>query len=130
MSLALIGTVAATALLSGTLTGIAPVSFSAEIVPLLRTQCATCHLTGKEAGSIALHPRAAYANLVGVPSVESKLLRVKPGAPDESYLMRKLDGTHLDAGGSGARMPFGAAPLDAATLAKIRAWIAIGAPEN
>jgi hypothetical protein len=106
------------------------VSFKRDLVPVLRTQCATCHLTGQEAGNMKLHPGAAHASLVGVQSIESPLLRVKPGAPDDSYLMHKLEGTHLDAGGSGDRMPFGQPPLDEATRTRIRSWIAAGAENN
>lgn len=106
------------------------VSFKRDIVPVLRTQCATCHLTGQEVGNMKLHPGAAYASLVGVKSIESPLLRVQPGAPDDSYLMHKLDGTHLDVGGSGDRMPFGQTPLDETTRARIRGWIAAGAENN
>jgi hypothetical protein len=108
----------------------AAVSFSRDLVPVLRSQCAICHLTGQEPGQMALHPRAAYKSIVGAPSVEAPLARVKPGAPEESYLLRKIEGTHLDAGGNGERMPLAQAPLDAATIAKFRAWIAAGAPEN
>lgn len=103
------------------------VSFVRDIAPVLREQCASCHLTGQEAGRLALHPGAAYGSLVGVPSTESKLMRVKPGAPDESYMLLKLEGRHLDAGGTGARMPLGAPPLDGPTLQRIRAWIGAGA---
>jgi len=106
------------------------VSFKRDLVPLLRRSCATCHVTGTEPGNIALHPGAAYENLVESPSVQSKLLRVKPGAPAESYLLLKLEDTHLDAGGTGQRMPFGLAPLDASQIEMIREWIAAGAPDN
>lgn len=106
------------------------VSFSRDLVPVLRANCATCHLTGQEAGNMKLHPGAAYASLVGVPSVESKLKRVEAGAPERSYLMHKLDGTHLDAGGSGEQMPFGAPALDEATRQSVRAWIAAGAKND
>jgi hypothetical protein len=106
------------------------VSFSRDLVPVLKTSCANCHLTGTEAGNLALHPGAAYKNIVDVPSIESKLLRVKPGAPDESYLLLKLEGTHLDAGGSGGRMPYNMEPLDAAIVQRFRDWIAAGAPDN
>jgi hypothetical protein len=105
------------------------VNFGREIAPLLQNRCATCHLTGQEAGNMALHAGAAFASVVGVPSVESALLRVKPGFPEQSYLMLKLEGRHLDAGGSGQRMPLGQAPLDAATLQKVRSWIAAGAQQ-
>jgi len=107
------------------------VSFKTDLVPILKSQCATCHLMGTEAGKMALHPGAAYANLVNIPSVEApNLLRVQPGQPESSYLLLKLEGTHLDAGGSGVRMPFDAPPLDDHTLAKFRAWIAAGAENN
>lgn len=105
------------------------ISFTRDIAPLLNARCASCHLTGQEEGNMALHAGGAYTSLVNVPSVESKLLRVKPGAPQESYLLLKLEGTHLDAGGSGARMPFGAPPLSDETLQRIRSWIEQGAPQ-
>lgn len=107
-----------------------PVSFSRDLVPVLKASCATCHLTGEEAGDLKLYPSAAYASLVNIAAKESKLLRVRPGAPDQSYLMHKLDGTHLDAGGQGEQMPFGQPPLDEAIRNQIRAWIASGAKNN
>ena len=66
-----------------------PVEFKRDIVPLLKVRCAVCHLTGEEAFGMALYPGAAYKSLVTVASGESPLLRVKPGKPDESYLIRK-----------------------------------------
>lgn len=106
------------------------VSFARDLVPVLRANCATCHLTGQEAGNMKLHPGGAYASLVNVDSVESGLKRVQPGAPQQSYLMHKLDGTHLDAGGVGDRMPFGVPPLDDATRERFRNWIAAGAKND
>lgn len=106
------------------------VSFREVIVPVLKSKCASCHLTGQEPGGLALHPEAAYASLVGVKSSEANLPRVKPGAPDASYLLMKLEGTHLDHGGKGARMPFGAPALDSQMIGKFRQWISDGAPDN
>lgn len=104
------------------------VFYQQDIVPILEQNCATCHLTGEEAGGMSLVGDAAVGFLVGKPSQEvPTILRVEPGAPDKSYLVMKLEGTHLDHGGSGARMPFGGFPLDDADMAKIRAWIAQGA---
>ena len=37
---------------------------------------------------------------------------------------------HLDAGGSGGRLPYNMEPLDAATRGKFRDWVAAGAPDN
>src|SRR5260221_4730223 len=81
------------------------VSFQRDIAPLLKDHCAPCHLTGEEGGHMSLYPAAAYKTLVGVPSTESPLPRVKPGEPDQSYVVRKLEGTHIEAGGRGLRLP-------------------------
>lgn len=106
------------------------VSFARDLVPVLRTRCAICHLTGQEPGYMKLYPSAAYASLVNVPSSEGPLKRVQPGAPQRSYLMHKLDGTHLDAGGAGEQMPLGQPPLDEAVRERFRAWIDQGAQDN
>jgi hypothetical protein len=106
-----------------------PISFSRDIVPVLKTHCAVCHLTGQEAGQLALHPRAAYDNLVNVKSVGAPL-RVAPGKPKQSYLLAKIEGTHLDVGGSGRRMPFDGEFLDKKTVRMIKQWIADGAKRN
>lgn len=105
-----------------------PVSYEKDIVPILESNCATCHLTGEEAGGLSLVGDAAIGFLVNKPSEGAPaILRVAPGEPDKSYLVMKLEGTHIDNGGQGARMPFGGFPLDDADMAKIRAWIAQGA---
>ncbi|WP_321390508.1 hypothetical protein [Emcibacter sp.] len=106
------------------------VSFSRDLAPLLRRKCAVCHLTGKEAGGLALHPKAAWKSLVNHPSSESHFLIVEPGAPEKSYLLMKLEGTHIDNGGSGAQMPFSAPPLDQDTINMFRTWIEDGATNN
>lgn len=104
------------------------VSYQKEIVPILEQNCATCHLTGEEAGGMSLVGDSAIGFLVGKPSQEAPaVMRVEPGAPDKSYLVMKLEGTHLDHGGSGSRMPFGGFPLDNGDVAKIRTWISQGA---
>ena len=101
--------------------------FSRDIAPILNSRCASCHLTGQEDGNLALTKALSYDSIVNKPSIESDLLRVKPGEPEKSYLLLKLEGRHLDTGGSGARMPFGGAPLDAISISMIRTWIAEGA---
>jgi hypothetical protein len=107
-----------------------PVEFKRDIVPLLKVRCAVCHLTGDEAFGMALYPSAAYKSLVAVPSGESPLLRVKAGKPDESYLIRKLEGTQSDVGGKGLQMPIESGPLSRQEVDMIRAWIAEGAKDN
>jgi hypothetical protein len=51
-------------------------------------------------------------------------MRVAPGNPGDSYLIRKLEGTPGIVGG---RMPLSGAPLDQPTINSIRAWITNGA---
>jgi mono/diheme cytochrome c family protein len=104
-------------------------SFRIDIQPLLNENCVACHQTGSAQQGLALEPGKAYGNLVGAKSRESKLMLVSPGQPNASYLLNKLDGTHLKAGGMGQQMPLGD-PLTAAQIAQIRAWITQGAPRN
>ncbi len=102
--------------------------FKAEVAPLLAARCATCHLTGAEAGNLSMIPARTIESLVGVKAKgASKLVRVVPGDPDNSYLMMKLEGTHVEHGGTGAKMPFGAPPLKPEQIDLIRQWIAEGA---
>ncbi len=120
-----------TLLLAGTLALVSrlvvagEVSFARDIAPVLEQYCASCHLTGEEPGGMALHAQASYGALVNVSAAGAKMLRVKPGAPDESYLIRKLEGTQSE----GMRMPLGGAPLDEKFIRRLRAWIADGAPD-
>ncbi len=79
---------------------------------------------------MALVPGKAYSHLVGVPATELDMQRVEPFQPDNSYLIHKLQGTHLEVGGSGVRMPFHQPPLKAGLIEKFRLWIAAGAADN
>jgi hypothetical protein len=103
------------------------VSFAADIVPLFKSRCVVCHLPGSEQGGLSLHPKGGYANLVDVKSTQSRLLRVSPGKPGDSYLYRKLSGTQAQVGGTGERMPFGDASLSAEEIERVRRWIESGA---
>ncbi len=86
--------------------------------------CTACHAGGGAPQGLRLDATNSYALLVGVPSTEvPSILRVKPGDPDNSYLIQKLEG-HAAVG---AQMPFGQPPLPAATIAVIRQWITDGA---
>ena len=92
------------------------------------TICAGCH-TGPTSGALpggmdlttAAH---SAASLINVASIENGALkRVLPNDADNSYLIKKLEGT------AGTQMPLGGQPLSAATIAKIRTWITNGAPQ-
>jgi len=86
--------------------------------------CTVCHAGANAPQGLRLDSTNSYDLLVGVRSNEvSSLLRVKPGDPDHSYLIQKIEG-HAAVG---ARMPFGGPYLDQATIDMIRQWITDGA---
>ncbi|CAN5918868.1 hypothetical protein BH11MYX4_BH11MYX4_04300 [soil metagenome] len=118
------------------------VSFASDVLPLLVTSCAfgACHGAAKGANNgVFLGAKGApndaaaiRAGLVGRPSTQSSLPYVTPSNPSQSYLFRKLTdlcGLPCDGDRCGQRMPRGGDPLDEASLATVRAWIAQGAPE-
>ncbi len=86
-----------------------------------------CHSGGSAAQGLNLSAANSYALLVGVASSEvPSLERVKPGDPDNSYLIQKLEGTAA----SGARMPLTGAALAPVTIDAIRQWITDGAIDD
>ena len=87
-----------------------------------------CHLGSSAPLGLELSEGKSRGNLVNVPSQEvPKLLRVAPGNPDQSYMVRKIEGA---AGIIGARMPRGRDPLSQEEINTIRQWIQDGAPDN
>ena len=87
--------------------------------------CTICHAGAAAPLGLRLDEASSYALLVGIPSVEvPNLLRVNPGSPDSSYLIRKLEGTAA----LGTRMPQGGPALPRSTILVIRQWILDGAP--
>ena len=127
-------------LLPGALTacgesGVEPgeVSFSQQVQPILTDRCAFggCHASTSPAAEQSLAEGLAYVNVYNVPSQELPSMdRVEPGDPDQSYLVHKIQGTHLDVGGTGLRMPRGQEPLSQDQINLIRAWIQQGARNN
>ncbi len=93
-----------------------------EVQALLSANCTGCHGVFATDG-LDLRDVAA---LVGATSAHSGLPYVLPGDSGGSYLMHKIHGTHLAAGGAGVQMPPGAplAPADAGIVAD---WIDAGA---
>ena len=87
--------------------------------------CSKCHIGGGAPEGLRLDSADAYNLLVGVPSTEvPSILRVKPGDPDNSYIIQKLEG-HAAVG---AQMPLGGPYLSTSTIGFIRQWISNGAP--
>lgn len=96
-----------------------------------RSACTTCHSsTGRTpSGGLNLNHDVAFDQLVNT-AVREKAgeIRVKPGDPDSSYLVKKLLGT---ADITGRRMPFNGPPyLSDGQILIIKRWIASGAPRN
>jgi hypothetical protein len=112
--------------------GTPPPSLSADFesiqVNIFTPICSVCHAGAAAPEGLRLDAANSYNLLVGVPSTEvPSVLRVKPGDPDNSYIIQKLEG-HAAVG---AQMPFGCPTtqpcLSASTIAFIQQWITNGA---
>jgi CHRD domain len=84
-----------------------------------------CHSGASPAAGQNLTAGQAFANIVGVPSTQSPSLnRIEPFDPDNSYLIRKIEGN------AGNRMPLGRDPLSPDIINTLRQWITEGAQNN
>ena len=89
-----------------------------------------CHDAQVRAGDLDLSSAdASYDALVNVPAdnevaFENRWLRVKPGDPDRSFLVRKLSSPGV---GEGYAMPIGDQELNGAWMELVRDWIEAGA---
>jgi hypothetical protein len=116
------------------------VTFSTHIEPVLDSSCAGCH-DGADVvlpGSMDLSTGNSYASIVGIMSEQGNplgglgMIRIAPNVPDDSYLLHKINGTHLLSivGGSGAPMPLFSPALPAQIRDDFEEWILSGAPNN
>jgi hypothetical protein len=109
-----------------------PVSFGEVQTSVFDRRCTSgaCHTAATRAGGLSLVAIDSYDALVNIdadnPSARGAgLLRVKPGSPEESFLLAKLTGDL--AAGEGSMMPLGAPSLPEDELDLVRRWIAAGA---
>ena len=80
----------------------------------------------------------SYVSIVGIMSEQGNppsglgLMRIEPNVPDDSYLLHKINGTHLlnIVGGSGSTMPPFGTTLPAQIRDDFEEWIMSGAPNN
>ena len=91
-------------------------SFSADVLPILQSQCAVCH------GQLGGWDASSYQTVI---NSGDNGPAVVPGDPDESLLYQKLQGTQT----IGGSMP-PAGPLTPLQIQLILDWIAAGAPDN
>jgi hypothetical protein len=86
--------------------------------------CEQCHSGATAPAGLRLDAANAYTSLVNVASRQQPgTLRVRPGDPDNSYIVHKVEGRAA----AGERMPAGLPPLPQADIDAIRGWIAAGA---
>jgi hypothetical protein len=105
-------------------------SHDADMQPIWDANCVeNCHSPGGLAEFLDLTD--GYPTLIDQASSQvTGGSLVEPGSSANSYLVAKLRGTQMAAGGNGIQMPGGGqAPLDEATISMVEAWIDAGAPE-
>lgn len=115
-----------------------PVSFTSNIQPIFDRSCALsgCHLPPTLNGGLNMAAGRSYAQLVGIPSQQQpRVLRVKRGDPDASYLYQKIIAAPTIAGvimpqGCPGTPLNGAQCLTADETDAIRTWILECAPRN
>jgi hypothetical protein len=104
-------------------------SYARDIQPVWSV-CTDCHFDGARNG-LNLREGGSYASLVNVPTTKTlcrTLNRVKPNEPDNSSLVRKMEG--LDCGN---RMPQGDESYfetNPGLLVRVRSWILAGAKDD
>ena len=97
---------------------------STVLVPL----CGDCHIS-QTLGNLWLEPNAALRDRLLASALQAAPMPlVTPGDLQASYLWRKVEGSHLTAGGLGEAMPLGRAALTESQMDLLRRWIAGGAP--
>ena len=104
-----------------------------DVQPIFSGGCAFtgCHAGASPAQGMNLGVGKTFSNVVNVASRElPSMNRVTPNQPDISYLVHKIQGTHVGVGGSGSQMPLGRSPLSRDEIDLIRAWIEGGALPN
>jgi hypothetical protein len=107
------------------------VSFQDDIVPFFADNRYGCNAIGCHGTALPGSPYLleSYEDLFETgPQARNKgVCSVRPGAPDESYVIWKIEGR---AGIEGVRMPNVGSPMTAQDIALFRQWILEGARNN
>ena len=113
------------------------ISLANNVQPIFDRSCALggCHVGAVPAGALDLSRGRTHDDTVGVQAIGRSLTLVRPGAPDQSYLVRKIEGGPDIAGelmpqGCPGNPLNGAVCLSADDIAAIRTWITECALDN
>lgn len=111
------------------------VSFSDEVLPILRDSCSfsSCHGTPGRNGLYLIGDASTVRAALLETSLRASMPFVTPGKPDQSWLLRKLDADFCGVtcnGGCGERMPKRGDALDPAATTTIATWIGKGGLDN
>jgi hypothetical protein len=99
-----------------------------DIQTMIFIPICVCHVGAAAPLGLVLDTADSIDMLVNIPSAEvPDLFRVEPGNPDDSYLVRKLEGGPDIVG---SPMPLGGPPLDQDMIDQVREWILAGALDN
>ncbi len=114
--------------------GTVSTSYASQVRPIFVYNCvmAGCHFYVSPQLDLTLGEQIEAADLINIASQElPDMNRITPLDSLNSYLFHKINGTHLEVGGSGERMPFGRIdPLRDSEISTIENWINIGANAN
>ncbi len=120
------------------ITGDETVSFRRDVRPLLVARCGSCHVKGSVLGYDVANPFDPKDGLINRPNSWAQAhdspfdVIVKPGAPDESFLIYKIETPPdaFDTKNSGSPMPLDVPAVTASELSDIKQWILDGAKDD
>jgi hypothetical protein len=95
-------------------------SYSQNIVPILKNNCYTCHSKGNTAGSIGIL----------LDNYASVMFYIVPDAPSRSWLVGNIRHDPPDSLYNYVPMPYMKPKLDACSINQIVAWVNQGAKNN
>jgi len=102
------------------------VSLSADVQPIINSQCTNCHTNGGSRGGLSLDAGNTFNNLVNQPNNCGNLDLIVPDQPSSSHFVRKVQRTNITCGSA---MP-PASPLTSAQVDTIVDWVCQGAQNN
>jgi len=99
-------------------------SYSQNVVPILKSNCYKCHSTGNSVGSYG-HLLDSYASLTQFTPRNDTIISVA----GDTTIISRLEGFITHTQGYIA-MPYMDGKLDTCAIKQIQAWITQGAPDN